>query len=213
MHELWPLFQLRVETSRVSLRLPIESEIARLATVAADGVHQPHERPFLNPWAEGSPTDRARFVLQEHWSNLGSWSVDDWQLGLGVFVDGEPVGMATIRASDFPVDREVNTSSWLGIPHQGQGTGTAARIAVLSLVFDALDATSALSHVFADNHASQAVSRKLGYVHDGITTDRRGEESVISDRLRMTHEVWETLTGPEATVSGFETCRPMFGLD
>ncbi|MGZ4444594.1 MAG: hypothetical protein ACXVXC_15635 [Nocardioidaceae bacterium] len=47
----------------------------------------------------------------------------NWRLGLGVFApDGEPLGMVTLRARDFPVVREVTTSSWLGLRHHGQGT-------------------------------------------------------------------------------------------
>jgi len=34
-----------------------------VAQLAAQGVHEPHERPFLRPWAEGSPEARARFDL------------------------------------------------------------------------------------------------------------------------------------------------------
>jgi hypothetical protein len=44
-------------------------------------VHRADERPFLTPWTDGSPEDRARFVLQEHWGQLGSWSVAAWRRG------------------------------------------------------------------------------------------------------------------------------------
>ncbi|GIF07611.1 GNAT family N-acetyltransferase [Actinoplanes siamensis] len=131
---------------------------------------------------------------------------------LGVFADGVPVGMAALRARDFPVVREVSTWSWLGLPHHGQGLGTAARVGLLSLAFDHLGARYARSEVFQDNHASQAISRRLGYEPDGISVDARGAQSLISDRLRLTRESWLQQDRPAVTVSGLARCLPLFGL-
>jgi RimJ/RimL family protein N-acetyltransferase len=80
------------------------------------------------------------------------------------------------------------------------------------LAFDHLDARAALTEVFQDNHASQGVSRKLGYEHDGISVDARGDEVLVSDRLRLTQETWTRQTRPVITVVGMAACRPMFGL-
>ena len=120
----WPLYSLAVATPRLELRLPGEDQLATLAALAGAGVHRPGERPFLTPWTDGTGTDRARWVLREHWGQLAGWTVAAWQLGLGVFRDGEPLGVVTLRARDFPVVREVTTSSWLGLAHQGRGVGT-----------------------------------------------------------------------------------------
>jgi RimJ/RimL family protein N-acetyltransferase len=149
-------------------------------------------------------------VLQQHWSGLGSWHVNGWRLGLGVYLGGRPLGVITLRAKNFPVLREVTTSSWLGLPHHRQGLGTEARIGVLTLAFEHLGAQAALTEVFQDNHASQGVSRKLGYVYDGISRDARGQEAVVSDRLRLTRSTWESRPRPLVTVSGFDECRPSF---
>ena len=209
---LWPLFDLTVQTSRLELRLPREQEIAELASIAGRGVHHPGERPFLTPWTSGDPQDRARFVLQEHWSQLGAWRAGAWRLGLGVFLDGRPLGIVTLRARDFPVVREVTTSSWLGLEHHGRGYGTEARVGLLTLAFDHLGADAALSEVFRDNHSSQGVSRKLGYEPDGISRDARGDEVVVSDRLRLTRQTWQTRPQSDARAVGFQSCRPLFGL-
>ena len=205
---LWPLFGLTVQTSRLKLRLPREQEIAELA---GRGVHHPGERPFLTPWTAGDPQDRARFILQEYWSQLGTWSVRAWRLGLGAFLDEQPLGILTLRARDFPVVAEVTTSSWLGLPHHGKGYGTEARAGLLTLAFDHLGADAALTEVFQDNHSSQRVSRKLGYEPDGISRDARGSEVVISDRLRLTRQKWQSQSQTGATVVGFADCRSMFG--
>ncbi|MBC7630868.1 GNAT family protein, partial [Aeromicrobium sp.] len=209
---VWPTFGLALSTSRLVLRLPSDAELADLACLAATGVHGCDERPFLTPWAEGTPEERASFVLGEHWFQLSSWTPENWRLGLGVFLrTGQPLGVATLRARDFRVNREVTTSSWLGLAHQAQGYGTEARTALLTLAFDHLGATDATTEVFQDNHKSQGVSRKLGYQPDGISRDRRGEEVLISDRLRLTADQWAA-NRPNAAVqvAGIDEAVRMF---
>lgn len=116
--------------------------------------------------------------------------------------------MITLRARDFPVVREVTTSSWLGIAHQSQGYGTEARAAVLTLAFDHLGATDATTEVFPDNQKSQGVSRKLGYLPDGISRDRRDDEVLVSDRLRLTADRFRR--DIEVAVEGLDAARGMF---
>jgi RimJ/RimL family protein N-acetyltransferase len=177
------------------------------------GVHRPDERPFLTPWTDGTPQERARIILRDHWDQLAGWSTDSWSLGFGVFRQGEPLGAVTLRARDFVVVREVATFSWLGLDYQGQGFGTEARVGLLTLAFEHLGAVAARTEVFQDNYASQGVSRKLGYQPDGISVDARGSESVASDRLRLTRDDWARRSHrPEVTVKGFPACREMLGL-
>ena len=118
----------------------------------------------------------------------------------------------TLRARDFPVVREVTTSSWLGLPYQEKGYGTEARAGLLTLAFDHLGADAARTEVFQDNHSSQGVSRKLGYEPDGISRDARGDEVVVSDRLRLIRQKWQSQPRTDVRVIGFADCRPMFGL-
>ena len=209
--DVWPTFALRIRTPRLTLRLPREDELPALAEVAAGGLHRPDERPFLTPWTETTPEDRARSVVRGHWEDLGAWTPDHWSLGLGVFLPGDvPIGMVTLAARDFRVVREVVTRSWLGLPHHGQGYGTEARTGVLTLAFDHLGATDAVSEVFQDNHASQGVSRRLGYRPDGISRDARGDEALVSDRLRLTADRWREVPHPDIEVVGVERARALF---
>ncbi len=100
--------------------------------------------------------------------------------------------------------------SWLGLAHHGRGLGTEARAGVLTLAFDHLGATDATTEVFPDNHASQGVSRKLGYLSDGISKDARGDEVLVSDRLRLTAANWAEVEHPVVSVEGVEAARSMF---
>ncbi len=212
--DAWPTFALRIRTPRLTLRLPAEDELPALAEVAAQGLHQPDERPFLTPWTECSPEERARKVMQGHWEDLAEWTPENWTLGLGVFLSDDvplgPIGMVTLAARDFRVVREVVTRSWLGLPYHRQGLGTEARAGVLTLAFDHLGATDATSEVFQDNDASQGVSRRLGYRRDGISRDARGDEALVSDRLRLTAERWAETSHPEVEVVGVERALGMF---
>ncbi|WP_134766521.1 GNAT family N-acetyltransferase [Nocardioides sp. 1609] len=208
--DVWPTYGLRIRTGRLCLRLPDLDELAALAELAGRGVHGPDERPFLTPWTEGTPAQRAERVLRGHWSQLHEWQPDDWSLGLCVFLDDRPVGAVSLRARDFGVVREVTTSSWLGVEHQGAGLGTEARVGLLTLAFDHLGAIDATTEVFPDNRSSQGVSRKLGYLPDGISRDARGKEALVSDRLRLTAARWAEHEHPEVTVEGLDAARAMF---
>ncbi len=60
MDDMWPLFQLRLQTPMLELRLPTDSDLADLASLAAAGVHDPEDQPFAVPWTDAAPADRAR---------------------------------------------------------------------------------------------------------------------------------------------------------
>jgi hypothetical protein len=132
---------------------------------------------------------------------------------LSWFLGEQPLGIVTLRARDFPVVREVTTSSWLGLPHHGKGYGTEARAGLLMLAFDHLGTDAALTEVFQDDHSSQDISRKLGYEPDGISRDACGSEVVTSDRLRLTRQKWRSQPRTGAAVSGSPIAAPCSGSD
>jgi RimJ/RimL family protein N-acetyltransferase len=175
-----------MRTPRLELRLPGEDELARLAAVAAAGVHAPGEQPFGIPWGAQPPTLRARSVLQWHWATRGTWSAWRWTLDFAVFLDGEPVGAQGLSAVGFPVRREVATGSWLGLPYQRQGLGKEMRAAVLVLAFAHLGALSAVTGAFEDNTAAITVSNALGYRDDGHQVSDRDGGRALAHRFRLT---------------------------
>lgn len=214
----WPLKGLRLLAGDLELRLPDEADLVALAALAEEGVHDPVVQPFAVAWTDVAPAERARSVLQHHWSCLGAWTPAEWQLNLVVVRDGVVIGAQGIGATDFAVLREVRTGSWLGRRYQGAGSGTMMRAAALGLAFDGLDAQYAISDAFTDNLASLAVSRKLGYREDGITRQvSRGRPAELR-RLRLDRTAWharraagDALAGP-VQIDGLEPCLPLFGL-
>ncbi|MFC1440490.1 GNAT family N-acetyltransferase [Streptacidiphilus sp. N1-10] len=207
----WPLSSLRLRTPRLELRLPDHEELAELGELAAQGVHDPSVMPFTVPWTDLPPAERARSVMQFTWRTLGDLTPEKWQLPFAVFHEGRVVGLQEISAEHLSVTREVDTGSWLGRDHQGKGLGTEMRAAVLHLGFTGLGADFATSGAFSDNHASQAVSRKLGYEPDGITRLAVRGEPVTCHRLRLTRTRWQQTPHPATTIEGLEPCLPLLG--
>ena len=212
LNDHWPFVGLQLNTDRLELRLPTDEELTEVAVLAAAGVHHRDERPYLTPWTDLPPSERTVHVMKQHWSRRGDWSTDAWILELAVFHEQRPIGMVALRGREFPVLREVKTESWLGVEHHGKGLGTEARSALLHLAFVGLEADASLSEVFQDNPASQDVSRKLGYEHDGISREVLDGRAVTSDRLRLTRHVWESGPRLKVTVSGLSPCLPFFGV-
>jgi len=208
----WPLLGLRLNTPRLELRLPSGEELAELADLAAQGVHEPDRMPFSVPWTDLPPAERARSVVQHHWLRLGNWTPDNWALNLPVFEAGQIVGLQTVAGRNFAATREVSTGSWLGLRHQGRGIGTEMRAAVLHLAFAGLKADEATSGAFADNPSSFRVSSKLGYEPDGIQRlVVRGRVTVMR-RLRISRAQWESHQNTPVSISGLDLCLPLLGL-
>ncbi|RFS85152.1 N-acetyltransferase [Actinomadura spongiicola] len=208
----FPLLGLRLNTPRLELRLPSPDELAALAELAAEGIHDPGTMPFAVPWTDQPSADVARSVVQHHWFQLGTWDPRDWTLNLTVFHDGVPVGVQSVNARDLAITREVGTGSWLGRRHQGRGIGTEMRAAVLHLAFTGLGAEDATSAAFEENLASQAVSRKLGYRSDGLHRRVVRGGRVTDSRLRLGRADWERHRATPVTVHGLAPCLPLLGV-
>jgi RimJ/RimL family protein N-acetyltransferase len=210
-HVAWPLYDLRLRTPALELRVPTEDELVALCQVARAGIHDPATMPFDVPWTDKASPRFEREFLQHHWAQRAQWSPQRWTLALAVFQDGQPIGFQDLGADNFMVIREVNTGSWLGRAFQGQGYGKQMRAAVLHLAFAELDAVAARSGAFADNPSSLAVSRALGYQENGVgRTAPRGEPRDRID-LRLTRQRWQDHRHCPVEVAGLDSCRDMFG--
>ncbi|GAA1308213.1 hypothetical protein Psi02_69260 [Planotetraspora silvatica] len=135
---------------------------------------------------------------------------------MAVFEMGEDEGGAgqqSLAARDLDVTRQVRTSSWLGRRYQGQGIGTEMRAAILHLAFAGLDADEALSGALEHNHASRAVSHKLGYHHDGHQRRALNGKMVVEHRLCLTRAAWEQHRTVPVSVEGLAPCLPFLDID
>jgi len=211
-HPYWPLFDLRLRTPRLELRLPSDADLVELAGLAAGGIHDPAQMPFSVPWTDLPWPARERGLLQWNWSKRSTFAPDDWWFDLAVSDGTHLLGVQGLFAKQFPALRTVHTGSWLGRAHQGGGIGREMRAAILHFAFAGLGAEVARSEAFDENPSSQKVSLALGYRPDG--TDRKSVRGAAREltRFRLDRAAWEASPRIPVRVEGLEACLPMFGL-
>jgi RimJ/RimL family protein N-acetyltransferase len=207
-----PIFDIRIRSPRLELRLPDLDMLDELATLAAAGIHPPETMPFAVAWTDQSSPELERATVRWHLLQLASWSPLAWSFNPVVLYQGNVVGSQGINSTNFVATRSVTTGSWLGRAYQGQGLGREMRAAILEFAFSGLGAQAALSGAFSDNAASLGVSRALSYEHSGeVIVQRRGlpAEQI---RLRLSRARWEQSARPQVELEGLEACREFFGV-
>ncbi len=211
-HPYWPLFDLRIRTPRLELRLATDEDLYRLVALIDEGIHDPSTMPFFVPWTDGPPERRQRECLRWWWSKRATWRPDEWTFTAVVLADGEPVGSQDLLAKSFSQLRTVETGSWLGRAHQGLGLGKEMRAAILHLAFDELGAVEAYSRAFEDNAASLGTSRAMGYSLNGRHRELQRDQPAMTVDLRLDRATWVAHRRDDIEVIGLERCREMFGL-
>lgn len=212
--DIWPFFGLTISTPRITLSYPTDENIAMLVALADEGIHSPEISPFASTWSLEPADVRAKSIVQFHWRTRSALSAAKWQLPFVVVVDGAVVGSQDVFADNFHATKVATTGSWLGRPHQGKGIGTEARRAILSLLFDGLDAEVAHTETIQSNHASRRVTEKLGYKSNGETIEVRGDggtERVV--RYRLDRDQWNEVPSDDITIEGLGPCLPLIGLE
>ncbi|MBA2700151.1 MAG: GNAT family N-acetyltransferase [Chloroflexi bacterium] len=209
--QAWPLFELRIRSPRLVLRLPTDDDLLALLDVAVAGIHEPGSMPFGVAWSTRPRPTFDREFLQHHWLMRGRWTAADWNLNLVVEHDGQPIGSQSVHGEAFAIHRTVDTGSWLGLRHQGQGLGKEMRTAVLAFAFDGLGARVATSSAFLDNAPSNRVSRSLGYEENGRGALAPEGVSRETQRFRMTVDAWRSRPRPPISIEGIDGCRDLFG--
>jgi RimJ/RimL family protein N-acetyltransferase len=126
---------------------------------------------------------------------------------------GEILGVQELEGNDFPALRTVDSSSFLVRSARGRGYGKQMRAAVLALAFGPLHAQAAITSAWHDNHASLGVSRALGYRPNGESLHARADGADVMVHMRLQRADWlASGAGDHVQISGFEACRPLFGL-
>ena len=210
--DAFPVLGLRISAGDLVLHGIDDDTIAELIELARRGVHPPDLMPFSHPWTDTPPEQFATSFAQYHWGVRSAFSPDDWSLDLAVRWQGQIVGTQGFRTHHFLLTRTGETGSWLGRAHQGTGVGTRMRQAMCAFLFDCLEAQEVTSAAFVDNPASLAVSRKVGYVPNGMRRlERRPGEWQYSQALLLTPEA--LVRGPDINVEGLAPVRRLIGLE
>lgn len=208
----WPLFDLRLRTPRLELRVPTDDDLEGLCAVARRGLHDPRQIVFEHPfWEElPSPAFEVSF-LQYNWGLRAKLSPEDWRLSFAAIASGRPIGVQELWAQDFSHRRSVSTGSWIGMEFQRHGFGTEMRAAVLSLAFECLGALVAESAYLDGNVASATVSEKLGYVPNGERITAPKGEPTTQHLVRVTPGSWRREL-VAVTVEHLEPCLDLLGV-
>lgn len=190
--ELYPPFGLTIRLGPVEMHPVRFDDIPVLLDLIADGVvaDDVPNYPLGGPFALGEDTvERRRDSVRFWWSNWLNAKPEGWSIPMTVLRDGVVVGIQDVGAADFPTVRRVGTGSFLGVQHQGKGTGTLMRQAICMFAFDHLGAREMHSEAFHDNPRSLGVSRKVGYVENGRHLAKRGDGTVDTGvRVRLLPE-------------------------
>jgi RimJ/RimL family protein N-acetyltransferase len=210
--EIWPLYDLVVRTPRLELRYPTDEDLAVLARLPEEGIHEPGRQPFRVAWTEVDSPRREQESLRWWWSQRANWSVNDWSLSLVVVVDGGVVGVQDAMAKHFPALRSVSTGSWLVRRAQGQGVGAEMRAAILELAFRGLGAREAHSSAYEWNLSSIRVSEKVGYEPNGEELTMRGTTPDRTLCFRLGRDAWSARQRPDIEIAGLENSLALFGL-
>jgi RimJ/RimL family protein N-acetyltransferase len=209
----WPLVGLRLRTRDLVLRPTVEADLpAVVATLSADVGTNPHLPQFPGLDARSS---RAVSAHQSYWQSVGNWSIGAWRLDLVIVADDRIVGVQSLEGEDFLALRTVDSASHLMMGVRGRGWGKQSRQAVLALAFGPLGAEYAITSAWESNGASLGVSRAVGYRPNGESRQRSesGQGAATMVHMRMSRAQWEaTGYSSSVTISGFEPCRPFFGL-
>lgn len=208
----WPLFGLRITTPRLELRVPDDEDLVELFAAARAGIHPAGEMPFGIPWTDGieEPGALERF-LSFFWTMRGTLTAEEWSLPFAVVTEGRIVGTQDVNAKDFAGSRSVSTGSWLTASAQGRGIGVEMRAAVLHLAFAGLGALEAQTSAWIDNPASQRVSLRLGYVHEGEQLLARRGDPTRHLRYRLPREAWQGNHFDGIELHGLEPCLALLG--
>lgn len=221
LEDVFPPFALRISCGPVDLTVLRDEDLPELVDLVRGGIQPPGgPMPFLTAWHEepfapGRPDGFPSTSLAWWWTQRATFGPENWRLALAVRRDGELVGMQDLHAEAFAQTRCVKTGSWLGRAHQGRGTGTLMRQLVVGFAFDELDADLCESGYIAGNHASAAVSRKVGYVGNGrrgvVQSTRRGNVGADEERVVVTPATYVRPEG-RVRVDGAEELRRFLGV-
>ena len=132
--EWWPLFDLRIRTPRLELRLPTDDDLEEVVSLVAGGIHAPDEMPFSFPWTQHDPPELQRFALQYHWRVRAETTPEHWALPFAVFEDGRMIGQQDVEADGFGLvawsrpARGSAARSRVEAPDGDAGCGAAPRV-------------------------------------------------------------------------------------
>lgn len=157
--------KVRVETERMTLRLPQHSDFRAWASLRAES------RDFLTPW---EPVWSADHLSRKAFTNRVYWAARAYSGGtaLPLFLirrsDDQLLGAVTVDNIRRGPAQAATVGYWIGAPFARQGYMAEALRAVIHHCFTALDLSRIESACLPENAASRGVLEKCGYKYEGV---------------------------------------------
>lgn len=212
MTDIFPPFGLELRCGDVTLAGTRPEHVGDLIAAAKAGVFDPSlPMPFVFDWP--SLPDQDLNMWQHCWKVWSAFTPEKWGLKLSIMVDGHAIGCQDIfNKGGFLQTRQLETGSWMGSRHQGNGIGTRIRQMAAMFCFDHLGAEELTSGYIDGNVKSAGVSRKVGYVDNGQRRLASGDGYRLERLVRLTPDA---LVRPDEPleVRGVEAFRRFIGLD
>lgn len=176
-HPVWPLFDLRVRTPRLTLRVPADGDLAGLVSLAG-----------RSGWSASGP-EAALDVPRYVWRLRADWSPRSWRLPLVAYDDQlRPRGLRLLEADEFATAHAVRTHAPLPAGVDDELDAELLRGA-LALAFEHLGALTAR----AGADEPPPLLERHGFAADGVQRRleldgwlRLGDAGVEVDRLDRT---------------------------
>lgn len=155
----------RLETERLTLRLPIHADFRAWSSL------RDLSRDFLTPWdplwAEDS-LSRKSFANRVYWAAGAERAGSALPLFLFRRADDAFVGAVTLDNIRRGPAQAGTLGYWVGAPYQRQGYMREAIEAVVHHAFSALDLSRIEAGCLPENVASRGVLEKVGFKYEGV---------------------------------------------
>ena len=157
--------RVRIETERMTLRLPQHSDFRAWTGLRADS------RSFLAPWEPVWSADhltRKSFTNRVYWASRAYAGGTAMPLFLIRRTDDLLLGAVTVDNIRRGPAQAATVGYWIGAPFARQGYMSEALRAVIHHCFTVLDLSRLESACLPENAASRGVLEKCGYKYEGV---------------------------------------------
>ncbi len=157
--------RVRIETERMSLRLPAHSDFRAWASL------REHSAEFLQPW---EPLWAADHLTRKSFTNRVYWAQRSTANGTAVPLflirrgDNAVLGAITLDNIRRGPAQAGTLGYWIGAPHTRQGYMLEALSAVSHYAFRDLDLSRLEAACLPENLASRGVLEKAGFKYEGV---------------------------------------------
>ncbi len=157
--------RVRIETERMTLRLPLHSDFRAWANLREASA------AFLVPWEPLWAADhlsRKAFANRVYWSNRASGQGTALPLLMIRRADAAVLGAITLDNIRRGPSQAGTLGYWVGQTHARQGYMREAILSVVHHAFNVMDLSRVEAACLPENAASRGVLEKCGFKYEGV---------------------------------------------